>query len=227
MAFHIDHNHPVLSLSDKFSELGEDFMERHNLNYIWFSRVYSDGSLIVLVNYTGFLLDFLQNGFSVCTSFQEEHEKLQSYFYLCDEELSPPIMTLAREKHNLHHGITLLKRDKNYYDLISFAMPETRSNAASYYLSHLRDFKQFSEDLLKKGSDLLKIGEKEKILLPPHMQDNNCSKLCLPEKTLRHPVRGKFGPTYITSQELFYLQLLSQGKSYKDIWDLSFKSIDG
>ena len=192
-------------------------MEQHNLNHIWFIRIYKDGSFNMLLNYTGFFLDWMEFEWPVYTSFQKEHELLQSYLYLWDEGLPLPITTLARERHNLHHGITFLKRYQDYYDLIACAMPETRSNAASYYLTHLRDFERFSEDLLKKGSDLIKIGKQEKIQLPSHLLDKNRSNLCLSEKTLRHPVNGKFGAAYITSQELFCLQLLSQGKSYKDI----------
>lgn len=54
----------------------------------------------MLRNYAGFFLDWMKFEWPVYISFQEEHEKLQSYLNLWDEGLSLPIVPLAREKHN-------------------------------------------------------------------------------------------------------------------------------
>lgn len=215
MAFNINRNHPSLVLSSKVSEVGKEFIQHHNLRYFTYLRCYEDGKITSLANDSALYLYFFEFETRIFTSAPEDNA--QTYIYLWDELADrSTLLDYSKEKLNMHHGMTIVRRHKHYYDLFAFALPEAKPNALSYYLSHLKQFEQFSNDFLHKGSDLIHTVENQKVLLPPHMQDQHLSKICLGDKPLRHEVIGKQGSTYITSQEFSCLQFLSQGKSYKE-----------
>ncbi|MBY0462322.1 MAG: helix-turn-helix transcriptional regulator [Alphaproteobacteria bacterium] len=217
MPFNLEHNHPTLQLKDQIENVCQSFLDSHNLSYFQFLRCYDDGSFSLLINKTEAFLYFLENDFPILSSFQEEHTRYASYTFTWDEELPFLPVQIVKEKFDMHHGITLVKRQKNFYDMVGFAMKSTRSNPMSYYFNHLKTMENFGDDFLRKNSKQVKIVENKKILPPIHMQDKNHKKMCLPNKSSKCQVKGFNGPTYLTHQEIFCLQLLNEGKSYKQI----------
>ena len=62
---------------------------------------------------------------------------------------------------------------------------------------------------------------KNPIALPDHNRDQNYQKLCF-NGNKRINVKGKFGNTYITAQELSCLRLRLQGLSLKEVANVLF-----
>lgn len=141
------------------------------------------------------------------------------YWFLWDEALPPTApLQLAREKLNFHNGLTLVRRTKNYYDMIAVALPYEHANPGSFYLNKVKIIEQFIYDFDKQNKDLLHIMDKSAIALPKAYRDVNYQDMCLSKGKIQ--VRGKAGLTYITTQELACIRFVLQGFSYKQIADI-------
>lgn len=133
-----------------------------------------------------------------------------------DEALHPTApLQLAREKFNFHNGLTLVRRTKNYYDMIAVALPYECPNPGSFYLNKIKAIEQFIFDFDKKNKDLLQIMNKSAIALPKAYRDMNYQEMCLTEGKIN--IEGKVRQTYLTIQELTCLKFILQGYSYKQI----------
>ncbi len=217
MRFEISNNHPILALYPHVEEYSREFLKFHGFNYFQYLRCYPDGSIICFHNKNDLLKVALEYEFGTQSSFKEEHEKFPSYVFFWDEELADRPVRLVRERANIHHGMTIVKRHREYYDMIAFAMPKPRTNALAYYVNHLKGLETFAETFIQSRSDLLNLHEKERLLAPVELQDPNRSKICLPDRRIRFDISGRNGPTYVTARELFCLQYLAQNRSYKEI----------
>lgn len=214
----INPGHPIWALSSPVARYADDFLKSFRLNYFQYLRCYSDGSISLLVNRTDLFELFLgQMEYGVQSSFEKVHEKLPSYRFLWDEEIPSIPVEIARKRFGMFHGMTLVKRHKGYYDMIGFALAEPVFNPGSFYLNTIKAFENFSEEFERKRSDLFVTIEKEKLILPQPLQDKNHKEICLPEKPRKYQIQGQAGFTYLTSQEVFCLQFLNQGLSYKEI----------
>ena len=93
--------------------------------------------------------------------------------YLWDEELPESPVQLARVKFNIRNGITLVRRSKNYYDMIAVALPNEQDNPGSFYLNKLKTIEQFVHEFDKDNKDLIQLINKNPILLPKSYRDVN------------------------------------------------------
>src|SRR4051812_19292066 len=112
MKFKVDLNHPIWSLSDAVGQYSQEFMKSHGLSYFQYLRCYADGSIACLVNTVELFKTFLTYDFPILSSFDQDHEKYPSYIFFWDEELPSIPVNIAREKHGMYHGVTLVKRHK-------------------------------------------------------------------------------------------------------------------
>jgi DNA-binding CsgD family transcriptional regulator len=213
----IQNDHPTLQLKEKIQEVTNTFLQQKNLNYFQYLRCFSNGNVSLLTTNTGAVEYFSQikNEPVIFSSYREEHENCGTYWFLWDEELPETPVTIAREKFGLHHGITLVRRHKDYYDMIAVALPEPQSNAGSFYLNKLKPIEHFIHFFDKEYKDLLDIATKNPIVLPKPYRDVNYQKLCLPDGRL--PITGLYGETYLTAQELSCLRLRCAGLSTKQV----------
>ncbi len=213
----ISRDHPTLQLEPKIQQISNSFLAQHGFNYFQYLRSYNDGSYSLLTNHTGLLKLFAENalGPMIYSSFTPEHENLHSYWFLWDEELPALPVNLAKEKFNHHHGMTLLRRSKNYYDMIAVALNQRRNNIASFYLTKQKAIEEFISAFDKNHRPLIDDICKKRVVLPEFYRDVNYQKICLENKNIE--VQGVFGPVHITSQELACLRLLTQGATYKEI----------
>jgi len=136
-------------------------------------------------------------------------------------------VTLVREKFGLHHGLTLVRRYKDYYDMIAVAVSEPKLNIGSFYLNKQKRMEQFINFFDKEYRDLLTTATKNPIILPRPYRDSNYQKICLQNGRL--PIKGNYGKTYLTAQELSCLRLRITGLSNKEIaqiLDLSPRTVE-
>lgn len=213
----ITRDHPSLQVKEAVTRLCTAFFEQHGFNYFQYLRCYKDGSFSLLTNETGLLEYFSQVTSSpvIFSSYTEDHEKLYSYWFLWDEELPDYPVSLAREKYNLHHGLTLVRRSRNYYDMIAVALSEEKSNVASFYLTKRPAIEQFINIFDKNNYDLINYINKNLCVLPKPYRDINYQNICLPKGRIE--VSGRSGTFYITAKEVACLRLLLQGATDKQI----------
>ncbi len=209
----LENNHPLLQLASKVEEASAVFFKEHNLNYFQYLRCYRDGRIGLLLNDPSLFLRFTHlDAPVVFSSLKEDHVKMQSYWFLWDEELPREPIMLAKEDHSWHHGLTLVKRHHDYYDMIAVAMPQDCSNASSYYMNRVQAIEQFMTSFHKHAPELFESMEQHSIFLPEINRDINYQSMCIENEK-----RYSFGDVYITPQELKCLTLKLQGSSYKEI----------
>lgn len=204
-------------LRNKVQEICSHFLAQHGFNYFQYLRCYKNGSCSLLTNETGLFEYFLQMPTVpvIYSSYTEEHEKLHTYWFLWDEELPPFPVNFAREKFNLHHGLTLVRRSKDYYDMIAVALSRERRNITSFYLTKHKIIERFINTFDKTNHGLIEHINKNPLVLPMLNRDVNYQEICL--RNGRIEVIGRHGPLYITSRELVCLRLLLQGATDKQI----------
>ena len=217
MPVHVSLNHPTLTLKPKIQEVSQNFLQSFGFSYFQYLRCFADGSIGLLTNHTGLIECFseVNNSPVVFSSFSQEQENTHSYWFLWDEALPESPVQLAREKFNIRNGITLVRRSKNYYDMIAVALPEEQANPGSFYLNKLNAIQHFINQFDADHKDLIEVMNKNPIVLPKIYRDVNYSKICLTKGKLL--VTGKYGSTHITAQELACLRLLVQGATHKKI----------
>lgn len=217
MSLQISLDHPTLALKAKVQEVSGNFLETFGFSYFQYLRCFADGSIGLLTNDTG-LMEYFQhvnNSPVVFSSFENEYENAHSYWFLWDEKLPESPVQLAREKFNIRNGLTLVRRSKNYYDMIAVALPSEQANPSSFYLNKLRAIEQFVNEFDADNKDLIALMNKNPIVLPDTYRDVNYKKICLTKGKIT--VAGKYGATHITAQELACLRLFIQGVSHKKI----------
>lgn len=209
----LESKHPLLQMAPKVREVSEAFFNTHGFNYFQYLRCYKDGNISLLLSDPSLFLKFIHIETPlIFSSFKENHAPQQSYWFLWDEELSHAPIKLAKEEHQWHHGLTLVKRHRDYYDMIAVAMAKDCPNAASYYMNRMPAIEQFMTGFSHYAPHLFKTMLNNPILLPKENRDPNYQQLCLPKDN-----RLQFGDVYITAQELKCLTLKLQGCSYKEI----------
>lgn len=217
MSLQISLDHPTLALKAKVQEVSGNFLKTFGFSYFQYLRCFADGSIGLLTNNTS-LMEYFQhvdNSPVVFSSFENEHENAHSYWFLWDEELPESPVQLAREKFNIRNGLTLVRRSKNYYDMIAVALPREQANPGSFYLNKLKAIEQFVNEFDADNKDLIELMNKNPLVLPKAYRDVNYEKICLTKGKIT--VAGKYGMTHVTAQELACLRLFIQGASHKRI----------
>lgn len=217
MAVQISLDHTVFTLREKIQELSDHFLKNFGFSYFQYLRCYDDGAIGLLTNNTGLFEYFQHIDHSpvVFSSYSQEYENTHSYWFLWDESLPESPVQLAREKFNIHNGITLVRRAKNYYDMIAVALPKQHPNAALFYLNKLKIIEQYINSFDRNHRELITLMNENRILLPQAYRDVNYEKLCLTNGRVN--LYGKHSMTYVAAQELAYLRIWLQDASYKEI----------
>jgi hypothetical protein len=229
MALKIDTTHPIFSLKNKVYEVSKEFLTAFNFNYFQYLRCFEDGSINCLTNDTR-LFEYMQSVDNipvVYSSYDNTPEQEHTYWFLWDEALPSMPVQLAKEKCQLHHGITLVKRHKKYYDMIAVALAEEHPNPHSFYLNKLKIIERFIFEFELNNRDLMQLLNQHPIALPTTYRDVNYQSICLPQG--RIAVTGKTGQTYVTAQELACLRLLLQGATHKQVaqsLNISYRTVD-
>ncbi len=229
MSLHIPLDHPTFALKPKIQEVSKHFLGTFGFSYFQYLRCYANGAIGLLANDTRLLEYFpeVDNAPVVFSSFDHAHENAHAYWFLWDEALPESPVQLAREKFNIQHGITLVRRSKNYYDMIAVALPKEQTNPGSFYLNKLKAIEQFVNQFDTDHKDLIELMSKYPIALPPAYRDANLETICLPKGKIA--VAGKVEMTYITAQELACLRWFIQGVPYKKIaqaLDISSRTVE-
>ena len=164
----------TFSLKETISSICENFFKSLGLSYFQFLRCYHDGSVGLLTNDTRLyeLFQLASNKPVVYSSFTDLHEKNYQYWFMWDEALPHYPVSLAKN-FNIHHGITLVRRQKHYYDMIAVALPKKIDDPASFYLNKLTHIENFIINFEKQHFQLIHQMDAERLDLPESLRDTN------------------------------------------------------
>lgn len=205
----------LIHIAQEVDKICSAFLQPRGFSYFQFKRIYKDGAFIILANRPDFFKDFLEKDFVEPLSSMPLYTR-QSSIYFWDESLSEARLSSIREKKGVYHGITLISRRKNFCDCTTFAMSERHSSPVAYYFHILKDLQKFTELFPTMARVLIeKASEKPVKVLAPG-QGQNRKNFFLPKRSARFRI-GKSVKDYITTYEALCMQLLQDGKSYKEI----------
>lgn len=208
-------SYDVLKTAQEVDKICNYFLHPRKFSYFQFKRIYKNNTFIILANHPEFFKEFLENGFIEPTIHMPIYTR-QSSFCFWDEILSETRLSFLRKKYGVYHGLTILSRQKAFYDCTTFAMSEPHPSPVAYYLHVFKDLQKFAELFRIKARHLIKNTPKKpfKNLVAP--QGINRKHFFLPKRSARFYL-GKDVKNYVTTYEALCVQLAQEGKSYKEI----------
>lgn len=217
MALNISREHPTFQLKAKVQAFCSRYLQTHGFSYFQFLRCYPDGSFDLLTNNTGLFEYICQIDEMpvIYSSFTNAHESQPAYWFFWDDELPAFPVNLARSHFKIYHGVTLMRRNKDCYDMIAFGLPKPQQNVAAFYLTKYKIMEKCIFLFEKMHSDLIRDVKTATIALPEALRDSNYQKICLEKKALQ--IITANGNVPITPQEFHCLQLLNMGAQQKEV----------
>lgn len=196
----------------------QELIDHFGFTYFQYLRCYRSGAFGLLTNdtrLTEYYVDNMQDSPAIYSSFSDDSSQYHSYWCLWDEEFAELPVSIARSI-GICNGLTLIRRHKDYYDMIAVALPAPIANQGSFYLNKRKNIEQFITKFNKNEKELISTMDKNAISLAQGQRDVNYEKLCLASGRLK--VKGSNGAlSYITTQEIACIRLFGQGFSYKEI----------
>jgi DNA-binding CsgD family transcriptional regulator len=185
------------------------------LTYFQFKRIYKDGSFIILANNFNFFQDLLEKDLiKPLPTFPLFTPQTSIYFW--DEFLSTARLSCIRERKGIYHGITIISRRKSFYDCTTFAMDMPHATPCAYYFHIVKELQKFAELFPTMARSLIKRAAEDPIKIQDPGQVLNLRGFFLPKRSARLCF-GEGTKDYITTYEALCMQLLQEGKSYKEI----------
>lgn len=217
MAAILSLDNPLFLLKPTIQKIVSPFLKNFGLSYFQYLRCYSDGSFGLLTNDTRLTEYFhsAENEPIIFSSYESSQASSHSYWFSWDEKLPELPVSMARERCQLYHGITWVRRSKSYYDMIAVAMSKERSDPSSFYLTILGAIESFVYGFDRDQQSLISIMDRHRIGLALPNRDVNYQNMCISSGKIT--VVGKYGETYVTTQELACIKWLLQRLSYKEI----------
>lgn len=202
-------------IAQEVDKICKYFLNLRNISYFQFKRVYKNGTSIVLANDPDFFQEFFENGFIPPQMNITINMRLNSFCFW-DETLSKDQLSYLMEKQGIYHGLTILNRRKVFYDCTTFAMSERHPSPVTYYLHILKDLQNFSELFPIKARHLIKESYKTPSVANASGRYIKRNIFFLPKRSTRFTI-GDDVKNYITTYEALCMQLMQEGKSYKEI----------
>lgn len=219
------HNaHPLLGLKDKVQEICESFLTVYHLSFFQLRRNYGNGRFSALSTNPVACAETLENYLSY-PFYERKNIETCGTVYMVNDRLPPIVASCIERKYKIYDGITFVHFYENYYDAISYGLPEKCSMATTYYASILKDLEDFCMEFYLKAAPLLDVIEKKPIIVSN--QANEGYLTSLPDGG--YEVQGRFGSVALNVDELAFLQSLHRGKTkieLSKIFSLPVQMID-
>jgi len=211
-------SYDILKIAKEVQKACVFFLGPRKLYYFQFNRIYKNNTSIILANHPDFFKEFLEDGF-IEPKIHLPTETRQNSFCFWDEILSETQLLFLKDKMGIYHGLTILNRQKAFYDCTTYAMSEPHPNPVAYYLYILSDLQNFSQLFPSRTSYLIKELTEKSLEAVKQEQLLNRKYFLLPRRSSRFYI-GKDVHNYITTYEAICMQLAQEGKSYKEISSL-------
>ncbi len=213
----LNDNHPVFDACKITHEIAAPLLEKFNLNYFQYARVYANGNSMLFINRIDWMKFYLENEHHIVSSIKPEQLDKQTYFFTWDGNLPDYATKLARDRGDMTQGLTLVKRHPEYYDMIAFAAPSDNQFAMDHYINNIAELQQFCLHFQDAASPMIMNPEKYTLALPSHMQDANKDKMILQQQQHRKRysiIHGNIS-SYVTEREKQIIHSLLKNTSQK------------
>jgi DNA-binding CsgD family transcriptional regulator len=207
----------LVHIAQEVDKICHPFLHSRGIPYFQFKSIYKDGSLIILANRPDFFKDILEKEFMEPSPHRPYTHQSSIYFW--DESLSESHLSLIRERQGVYHGLTIISRRKDFYDCTTFAMAERLPAPTAYYFQILKELQKFVELFPTLARSLIEKACEKPVKAPPISQGVSRKSFFLPKRSVRFRI-GEGTKDYITTYEALCVQLVQEGKSYKEIGSL-------
>lgn len=242
----IPKNHISFRSADDMNAICAPLFKYTDIDFLWYSRVYPDASMIVLNTNLDFheyfftyMLDKIISVDMATKLLENAPNSLQSTinrpYCLLRNLLPPKMMKIFSKRFHLNNGFVLTESFADYYEAFWFDS-HVSEDLTNFYVSHFDALEKFIIYFREAADDLIKDNEKDKIIIPKNDEEYQKFLEKLAEEKLsdqeklqmlhtnielrKYPLHHKNKKIYLTAQELICLQHLAGSNSYKEIGNI-------
>ncbi len=237
-------NHFFLTSAFDVKAICDPLLKSLNIKFFTYSRNYMNGESLMLTNYNGWLINHLKNGYLFPSPIPNAFkERIESFLI---PTLNGPHKRVIDDLINKFHsmpGIGLLYNKKQYFEIFCFCYKSDEIGFINNFLNNLDVLKKFALYFREKAEKLIKIAEKNKILLPNHMRGLDFTDLQSDDVLIANTsefqhitkfdkicIEGNYGYVNLSQQESRSINFLIKGNSVKEtaqLMLLSPRTIEG
>lgn len=223
-------NHTLFTSQQDVSDICKPLFNYLRISYFHFRRTFKDGSYFVLASNSSWPLYFIEKDIPVQTPAPKSNFNSKSFFSLWKGNVPEQTVSDAKNFHNINNAVALIERGNEYFDSYSFASNKEDTYAAEMYINNVDAFLKFAPYFKEKATPIINEAEKQRIILPAHLQDLSLVQLVdLENKAYKKEIffkeimPAKFcfilkvGKATLTKRENECLQHLAHGKNKKEI----------
>jgi DNA-binding CsgD family transcriptional regulator len=211
----ITDSYGLVLTAQEIDKLCHSFLQPRGLIFFQFKRIFKDGSCIILANRPDFFYDYLENDLPEPSPAHSMHLR-QSSILFWDESLPPDRLAFINKDKGVYHGLSIISRRKIFYDCTTFAMAEHHHCPFAYYCHCMKDLQKFAEIFPKMARNYIDKSKVTRKSSAKAKQNIHRKGFFLPKRSSRIRL-GEGTKEYITTYEALCVQLLQEGKSYKEI----------
>lgn len=208
-------SHGLDNVAEEVDKLCHSFLHPRGFAYFQFKRIYKDGSFMILANRPDFFYDFLEHELIDHCPTHSTYIR-QSTIFFWDECLPEARLACVNNERNVFHGLTIISRRKTFFDCTTFAMSEQHTCPFAYYFQSMKDLQKFAEMFPKMARNQIEKAKIQRRPSPKSKGNQSPKGFFLPKRSSRFRI-GEGAKDYITTYEALCIQLLQEGKSYKEI----------
>jgi DNA-binding CsgD family transcriptional regulator len=205
-----------LKIAHEVDSISSFFLKPFDISYFQFRRIFKYEPQIILANNPMFFEMFIEDGFIEPKVLQPLNTR-QSHLCFWDETLPETQLFYLKNSLGIFHGLTILNRYKDHYDCASYAMSEPHLSPVANYLLSIKDLQNFAGLFPVKAKHLIHEYAQHAVTRKTILNRESIQNLFfLPKHSVRFQL--DIDPNiYITTYEALCVQLVQQGKTYKEI----------
>ncbi|MFM8454523.1 MAG: hypothetical protein ACKOAD_06165, partial [Gammaproteobacteria bacterium] len=144
-----------LSLSEDVLNVCSNFLERYRLNFFRYMKLFKDGKRINLCTNIGWTRHFYENSYYKIAWFDnKKFDFYENQKIIWDEKAIKEDNVVgidAREIFGIHHGFTIVKKNKDNCEFYDFATIKNNHEINLFYKSGINEIELFILDFKKKS----------------------------------------------------------------------------
>lgn len=226
--------HPAIETHDEIKKICRPIFDLFEITFFRYLRVYPDNSRIHLCSNPDWTELFYAKGlYNVAWFDANKMVDPKSIEILWDVKASSDdnIVGLeARNHFNIHHGMSIIRPQKSYYEVYDLATHKNNQKINETYLNNLELFERFFFYFKDQARNILNRCEKNRIILPnlnkcleiPNEKYNVTTNAAVDKflkitDTKRFYINTFRGDVYLTKREIECIHWILMGKSAEEI----------
>lgn len=211
---------------NQVNEINHTLFDRYPLDFFRYGRSFYDGSWYYFTSHQGISQYLFDSGFTFLP--HVAIKKARNFFLFSSIEKFQKYTGIVKENFQIDNIFAYTEKYENYIDIFFFGAHSKREGVIDFYLNNLDLLKNYSLYFKNKAQDLIKVAEKNKIIVPKNLVDSyyqayqkikiidsydNSSDACFNEFSLiSYLEQNKIS---ITPREMDCLRLLTNGFTAK------------